>query len=56
MQQRLAANTARLTAIATDSAEQTSRLTQSRQNYEATYAHFTQQIKDDLSKISQYLQ
>jgi hypothetical protein len=56
MQQRLAANTTRLTAIATDSAEQTSRLTQSRQNYEATYAHFTQQIKDDLSKISQYLQ
>lgn len=56
LQQRLAANTSRLTAISSEAAEQSARLGQSRQNYEATYAHFTQQIKDDLSKISQYLQ
>lgn len=56
LQQRLAANTSRLSTIASEANEQSARLTQSRQNYEATYAHFTQQIKDDLSKISQYLQ
>ena len=55
LQERLAANSTRLTAISTESAEQSTRLTQSRQNYEVTYAHFTQQIKDDLDKIGQYL-
>lgn len=55
LQQRLAANTSRLTAISSESAQQSARLTQSRQNYEATYAHFTQQLKDDLDKISRYL-
>lgn len=55
LQDRLVANTTRLSAITSESAEQSTRLSQSRQNYEVTYAHFTQQIKDDLDKIGQYL-
>jgi len=55
MQQKLAANAARLAAIGGEVAEQSGRLNQNRQNYEATYGHFTSQIRADLAKIGQYL-
>lgn len=55
IQQKIAANTERLTAIGGEITEQSGKLQQNRQNYEATYAHFTQQIKDDLNKIAQHL-
>ncbi|RSK42966.1 hypothetical protein [Hymenobacter perfusus] len=55
IQQKMAANTERLTAIGGEITEQSGKLQQNRQNYEATYAHFTQQIKDDLTKIAQHL-
>jgi len=55
IQQKQAANNTRLAAIGGEITEQSGRLNQNRQNYEATYAHFTQQIKDDLGKITQYL-
>jgi FtsZ-binding cell division protein ZapB len=55
IQQKIAANTARLTAIGGEITDQSGKLNLNRQNYEATYSHFTQQIKDDISKIAQYL-
>jgi hypothetical protein len=55
IQQKLAANAARLAAIGGEVAEQSGRLNQNRQNYEATYGHFTSQIRADLTKIAQYL-
>lgn len=55
IQQKMAANTERLTAMDGEITAQSTKLQQNRQNYEATYAVFTQQIKDDLSKLGQYL-
>jgi len=55
IQQKLAANQTRLAAIGGDVAEQSGKLNQNRQNYEATYGHFTGQIRDDLAKITRYL-
>lgn len=55
IQQRIATNTERLKAIGGEIKDQSARLTQNRQNYEATYGHFTQQIKDDIGRIGQYL-
>ncbi|MFD2783853.1 hypothetical protein [Hymenobacter rubripertinctus] len=55
IQQKLAANAARLTAIGGEVTEQSDKLNQNRQNYEATYEHFTQQIKNDIARISQHL-
>ena len=55
IQQKLAANATRLAAIGGEVAEQSGRLNQNRQNYEATYGHFTSQIRADLAKIDQYL-
>lgn len=54
-QQKLAANNDRLAAIGGEVTEQSGRLNQNRQHYETTYAHFTQKIKDNLLKITQYL-
>jgi len=55
IQQKLAANQARLAAIGGEVTEQSGKLNQNRQNYEATYGHFTGQIRDDLAKIARYL-
>ncbi|TVT40352.1 hypothetical protein FNT36_12795 [Hymenobacter setariae] len=55
IQQKLAANATRLAAIGGEVAEQSGRLNQNRHNYEATYGHFTSQIRADLAKIAQYL-
>lgn len=55
IQQRIVTNTERLKAIGGEIKDQSGKLTQNRQNYEATYGHFTQQIKDDVAKIGQYL-
>lgn len=55
IQQKLTAHATRLAAIGGEITEQSGRLTQNRQNYEATYGHFTGQIRDDLAKIARYL-
>ena len=55
IQQQIDANTGRLTAINGEIAEQSAKITQNKQNYDATFAHFTDQIKGDIAKITQYL-
>ena len=55
IQKQIDANTNRLTAITGEITDQSAKITQNRQNYESTFAHFTDQIKDDISKMAQYL-
>lgn len=55
IQQQIDANTNRLSAIGGEITEQSAKLNQNRQNYDTTFAHFTDQIKSDVAKISQYL-
>jgi len=55
IQQKISANNDRLNAIGGDIAEQSTKITQNRQNYDVTFTHFTEQIKGDIDKISQYL-
>jgi len=55
IQQQIDANTNRLTAINGEMTEQSGKITQNRQNYNTTFAHFTDQIKGDIAKITQYL-
>lgn len=55
IQQKIDANADRLTAIGGDINEQSAKITQNRQSYETTFAHFMEQIKRDLAKITQYL-
>jgi hypothetical protein len=55
IQQQIDANANRLTAISGDITEQSAKITQNQQNYEVTFAHFTDQIKGDIAKITQYL-
>jgi cytochrome c556 len=55
LQNRLTANTDRLSKLDGEMAEQSQKLTQNRQNFEATYASFTDQIKQDVSNIQTYL-
>lgn len=55
IQKQIDANTNRLTAITGEISEQSAKITQNRQNYESTFAHFTGQIKDDIAKMAQYL-
>lgn len=55
IQKQIDANANRLTAINGEITEQSGKITQNRQNYETTFAHFTNQIKDDISKMTQYL-
>ena len=55
IQQQIDANSNRLTAINGEVTEQSAKITQNRQNYDVTHAHFTDQIKGDITKITQYL-
>ena len=55
IQQQIDANNNRLTSIGGDITEQSARITQNQQNYDVTFAHFTEQIKGDIAKITQYL-
>ncbi len=55
IQQQIDANANRLTAIGGEIAEQSAKITQNRQNYDVTFAHFTDQIKGDIAKFTQYL-
>ncbi|QMW06303.1 hypothetical protein [Spirosoma foliorum] len=55
IQKQIDANTSRLSAIGGDISEQSAKITQNKQNYETTFVHFTDQIKDDIAKIGQYL-
>ena len=55
IQKQIDANTNRLTAIGGEITEQSAKITQNRQNYDATFAHFTDQIKSNITKITQYL-
>lgn len=55
IQKQIDANTNRLTAITGEISEQSAKITQNRQNYDATFAHFSDQIKNDIAKMAQYL-
>lgn len=55
LQNRLTVNTDRLSKLGGEMTEQSQKLTQNRQNFEATYASFTDQIKQDVSNIQTYL-
>ncbi|QIP14506.1 hypothetical protein G8759_18735 [Spirosoma aureum] len=55
IQQKISANTDRLTAIGGEITDQSGKITQNRQNYEVTFSHYTEQIKNDITKITQYL-
>ncbi|UFH52799.1 hypothetical protein [Spirosoma sp. KNUC1025] len=55
IQKQIDANKNRLSAIAGDINEQSAKITQNRQNYDSTFAHFTDQIKGDIAKMTQYL-
>ncbi len=55
LQKRQQANNDRLANIGGEIAEQSTKLTQNRNNFEVTYASFTEQIKHDVSKIQTYL-
>ena len=55
IQKQIDANKNRLTAITGDINDQSAKITQNRQNYDTTFAHFTDQIKGDLTKMTQYL-
>lgn len=55
LEQKRAANTERLQAITGEMSEQGARIRQNQQNYETTYAHFVEQINDDIRKLTQYL-
>ena len=55
IQKQIDTNKNRLTAIEGDINEQSAKITQNQQNYESTFAHFLNQIKDDIAKMTQYL-
>lgn len=55
IEKRMAANNDRLGKINGEIGEQSLKLTQNRNNFEATYASFTEQIKGDIDKIQTYL-
>ncbi|GAB3957023.1 hypothetical protein GCM10028805_48580 [Spirosoma harenae] len=55
IQKQIDANTTRLSNIGGEIAEQSGKITQNRQNYDTTFEHFTDQIKGDIAKMTQYL-
>jgi hypothetical protein len=55
IQKQMDANTNRLAAIGGEITEQSGKITQNRQNFETTFAHFIDQIKGDIAKMTQYL-
>ncbi|MFD2574149.1 hypothetical protein ACFSUS_26165 [Spirosoma soli] len=55
IQQKIDANNNRLSAIDGEVTEQSAKINQNRQNYDVTFAHFTDQIKSDIAKMTQYL-
>jgi hypothetical protein len=55
IEQKRAANTERLQAITGEMSEQGAKIRQNQQNYETTYAHFVEQINNDIRKLTQYL-
>ena len=55
LQSRMQANADRLSKIGGEVEAQTAKLAQNKAAYEATYAHFTDQIKGDVGKMGSYL-
>lgn len=55
IQRQIDTNTNRLTAIGGEITEQSAKITQNRNNYDVTFAHFTDKIKGDIAKMAQYL-
>ena len=55
IQKQIDANKNRLTAIEGDINEQSAKIAQNQRSYESTFAHFLNQIKDDIGKMTQYL-
>ncbi len=55
LQNKINANNERLAKIGGEIAEQSSKITTNKNNYELTYNSFVEQIKGDITKIGQYL-
>lgn len=55
IQKQIDANTNRLSSIGGEVNEQSAKITQNKQNYDTTFAHFVDQIKGDITKMGQYL-
>lgn len=55
LQNRMKANADRLSKIGGEVEAQTAKLAQNKASYEASYAHFTDQIKGDVGKMGGYL-
>ncbi len=55
LENRIRANGDRLSKIGGEIEQQSGKLAQNKASYEATHAHFTDQIKGDVSKIGSYL-
>jgi chaperonin cofactor prefoldin len=55
LQKKMESNQERLSKIGGEIEEQSQKITQNRQNYEATYQQFTNQIQQDSEKIKVYL-
>lgn len=55
LQNRMKANADRLSKIGGEVEAQTAKLAQNKASYEASYAHFTDQIKGDVGKMGAYL-
>lgn len=55
LQNRINTNNEKITKITTDISEQSSKITTNKSNYEITYGSFVEQIKGNITKISQYL-
>ncbi|MCY7352534.1 MAG: hypothetical protein LH606_18065 [Cytophagaceae bacterium] len=55
LQNRMSANLERLTKTGGEIEEQSGKIKQNRDNYEVTFATFTEKIKNDLAKIAQFL-
>ncbi|MBD2703461.1 hypothetical protein IC229_22645 [Spirosoma sp. BT702] len=55
IQKQIDANNSRLANIGGEITEQSGKITQNQQNYDTTFAHFTEQIKGDIAKMTQFL-
>ncbi|PWK27405.1 hypothetical protein LV89_01718 [Arcicella aurantiaca] len=55
LQNRINANSEKITKITGDISEQSAKITANKNNYEITYSSFVEQIKGDIAKIQQYL-
>ncbi|GAB3699338.1 hypothetical protein GCM10027592_25300 [Spirosoma flavus] len=55
IQKQIDANNTRLANIGGEITEQSGKITQNQQNYDTTFTHFTEQIKGDIAKMTEFL-